>query len=127
MRGKTLRCAVAMAAAALLGACASAPEYPGAHPDVLIVVDNTHTAISSLTVDLVPEFGSRERLGTVRMNERKEFRVRRTKTVGRFRLLAEPLAGDKVYSSRFALNDGDRIAWDLLMNSVYFEGNRAGR
>lgn len=127
MSGKMTRRALGVVAAALLwSGCATVAEYPDTSRarDVTIVVDNTNTANSSLTVDLLSEFGARERLGTVRMNEKKSFTVKRTKMGGNFRLVADPLGGERMFSHTFALNEGDRVAWDLHMNSVFFQGNR---
>lgn len=117
-----------MAAAIVTAACAGTSEYPTPNPDdsTIIVIDNTSSVASSLTVHLVPRHGTRVRLGTVRLNERKTFRVPRSAT-GTFRLVGQPLDGRDLSSQTFAISKGDRIEWRLDRNRIRFQGNALRR
>lgn len=120
----------ALATAVLVSwGCAGTAEYPSATPegDAVIVVDNTGTLNSEATIHLIPNHGTRRRLGTVRLNERRTFRVSSNLLTGNYRLLADPLGERDMVSHEFTLARGDQIEWDLHMNQVHFSGNRSHR
>jgi len=107
-------------AALTAAACAGNPPPGDGIGDAFVVVDNTATTISDATIKLVDDLGVERRLGSVALNERKEFRVD-TPLAGQYRLVADILGERDMVSTPFTLVEGDVVEWDLGSNVVGLE------
>jgi hypothetical protein len=109
----------------LASGCATQAAYPGdrSSHSAVVVVNNTNTSLSSITVWLLAPGGERQKLGTVNLNETRSFPVRRAAVAGTYRLRAEPLGDRDFTSNSFSLRDGDTVEWNLRRNYVQFRGN----
>ena len=117
------------AVALWLGGCASTLPYPdgGQERGVTIVVDNSRTSFSSMTVHLLAPDGTRIRLGQVGLSDdKKTFTVNRPNLSGTYRLSADPLGRSPVTSHTFPLGRGDVVEWDLRQNFVQRVGRVSG-
>lgn len=115
--------------ALLLGACGGSLPYPSSGPEdeIRIVVDNTRSSFSSMTVHLLGPDGSRIRLGEVGLREtKKTFTLQRTQAAGTYRLTADPLGRSALTSHTFPLARGDVVEWDLRENFVQRVGRVVG-
>ncbi|HEX2166665.1 MAG TPA: hypothetical protein VHG09_05445 [Longimicrobiales bacterium] len=116
------RHAAAVCAILLASACASsgttADGTETVDPDaVAVTVNNDLIPPSSVTVWIVPESGSRRRLGTLSPNGQETFSFSPT-GVGEYRLLAEHLAGGSTVSNPFVLSDARTLTWRLSSSVV---------
>jgi hypothetical protein len=119
-----LRFLLAFLALGGLLACASSTPYPGSVPRTALIIDNTTSALTSMSVHLLTPEGGRVALGTVKLNESRTFTLRRSLRAGSYRL--EARGTRKVVSSEFRLDAGDLIEWDLRRNRVRFQGHDSG-
>lgn len=119
------RLAAVALAGALAAGCGGPPEPGEVEADAaLVVVDNTDATISSATIYLLPENGIRQRLGTVTLGKEARFTVQPTAAL-QYRLVAD--AGvDELVSRPFTFTEGDRVTWDLDLNTVFY-GAEASR
>ena len=102
-------------------ACASAGSSDGPWPagDVVVEVDNTQPSYRDLTIFIQAEQGTRWRLGSIDLNQRKVFTFDMPGSRGRFRLVAEsPLARDRM-SDFFSLTPGSEVEWDVDLNRLW--------
>lgn len=109
--------ALALSAAA----CAPGPDpatYPADMDRGVVVVDNTQSTIADATIFLVPEHGTRVRLGDVMLNREKRFPVV-PMMANRYRLVAD-LGTDELWSRWFTFNEGRIIEWDMPDNQVRY-------
>lgn len=113
-------------ALALTGCAASVDlPTPGASAgSAEIVVDNTADVFDEMTLWLVPQYGLRQRLGTVLRNERRVFVVKKLSRVPDYRLVADPVGSDMT-SKSFRMGPGDRVEWDMSVNAVDHMGRVA--
>jgi hypothetical protein len=119
--------ATPLLAVAVVG-CSSKAVYPGdrVSDTAVIMVNNTNTVLSQMTVHLIAPGGERKRLGNVNLNESRSFTIRRANLSGTYRLLAEPLGHREITSHSFALSEGDAVEWNLRQNFVQYRGSLKG-
>lgn len=113
----------------LASACGGTLPFPSTSPEhgITIVVDNTRSSFSSMTVHLLAPDGTRVRLGEVGVREaKKSFTVQRTNVAGTYRLTADPLGRPTLTSHTFPLGRGDVVEWDLRENFVQRLGRMVG-
>ena len=107
-------------------ACAAGPGPDQGGDEVergVIVVDNSSTAYSSLTVYIQGRAGIRERLGSISLNERKRFTF--DPTSSEYRLIAD--AGiEEIVSRSFVFDAGTLVEWDLDRNGLNFRAATEG-
>ncbi len=90
---------------------ATAPGEPSRAP-VELIVDNRNSSNSSITVYVV-RVGTRERqrLGTVRMTEKKSFKFSQYFNGARYRFIARETGGQEWASDAFLITPGDIAEW----------------
>jgi len=96
-----------------LAACAGTRRAPGqGRAPVNLVVDNTNSTNSSITVYLLHAgSGQRSRLGTVRLGERKGFTYGNYLNGARYRFVARETGGSEWASDEFVVTPGDVAEW----------------
>jgi hypothetical protein len=99
---------------------ASAPARPGVPAEpVTVVVNNTITPPTRITIFITPESGQRRRLGEVGAGQSAVLTYRGTTAGQAFRLVAQLLGSGQVLASRgFALSGVGVVEWDLYRNVV---------
>jgi len=127
MRDATLiRNAVVTSAFLVLAACSSASTATGAAPapggggggGVAIQITNDVVPPTTITVWIVPETGSRRRLGTVSPNGRQTFRFNPGIASMDHRLLAQVSGGQNRTSNPFVLNGVTAVQWNVSSDLV---------
>lgn len=114
---------LAGATACSTGQSARSPFDRGSGGDrATIVVDNTNSGMSDLTVYLEHEHGRRDRLGSVSLSERKSFVVRNQDWGARFRLTGDPLGGRDIRTRVFRLHAGMDVIWNVSGNNLFLGG-----
>ena len=108
-----------------LSACASGggmgggeEEAAGGGDQVRVVVDNDMIPPSNITVYIVPESGTRRRLGTVAGSQRSTFRYTPSARTMQFTLLAEVVGENDRRSESFNFVDVNGIEWALSRRNV---------
>lgn len=106
---------------------ASAPGQPSRAP-VELVVDNRNSSNSSITV-YVMRVGTREkqRLGNVRMAERKSFKFTAYFNGARYRFVARETGGEEWASDPFVITPGDLAEWKTHRGVVWVSEPARGR
>lgn len=115
------RHAVTVCAVLLAAGCASsgstAEGTDAVDPNaVAVTVNNDLVPPASITVWMVPETGSRRRLGTISPNGQDTFSFSPT-SAGEYRILAEHVGGGSTTSNPVVLNGVRTLTWSLS-NSV---------
>ncbi|UCC24379.1 MAG: hypothetical protein JSU98_11650 [Gemmatimonadales bacterium] len=123
--GHNLRVALLTGLAVLISGCAT-NRFPGQSPSAIITVNNEHSVLNHVTVYLVPSLGTPVRLGTVDLNDSRNFTIRRGQLSGTYRLWARQGAREGFYSPEFTLAERDVVEWDLRMNHVFLLGTTDG-
>jgi len=120
---RTTRLTAAILLTLGLAACASATtrSAPGqARDSVDLVVDTRNSSNRSITVYLVhARSGQRNRLGTVRMGERKSFGYSTFMTGARYRFVARETGGSEWASGVFTVTPGDVAEWRTHRDVVW--------
>ena len=124
-----LRAYLALAAVAAVAAgCATstADEDPfsgsaveAADPAAVIQVETDVQNVESPTIYLIPEPGSRIRLGAMDNEPSRNFAVEQLPSATRFRLMAD-YGAEELVSRSFDISQGDVITWDLALNRLFF-------
>ena len=113
---------LAFAMILLAGACASASGggqagAAGEEPrGVAIVVENTGTLSSDLTVYVVGASGTRQLLGSVAPNRNATLQYRGPMVGGQYRLLGRPNGGRDILSNPFNFGGATTIRWNIQSN-----------
>lgn len=103
------------------GCAASAPTRGSAPPEsVTVVIDNTRSGASSLTIYITPP-GAPDmvRLGTVRLSEEKTLIFDRRLRTSRYVLIGRETGGEEITSRVFTLTPGDQVEWDVSRNRLW--------
>lgn len=103
------------------GACASADEPGGdfgLRGDLVVEVDNTRESHADLTVYILPDGGSRRRLGSVTLGARRRFAFQRRATQTRFRLFADSNTRRDLVSEYFTVTNGAVVVWNVARNTL---------
>lgn len=134
-RARKTKAAATTVLAALLAvapaACGGGGEVESPYGDLgpreaLVVVDNENTAISEMTVYLVPANGVRRRLGTVTLDARETFTVTEANWGSGFTLVGDPAGSGRIVTRRFQLARGNVIEWEVSRNRVFYAGRTGG-
>ena len=113
---------LAFAMILVAGACASASGggQAGAAGErqrgVSIVIENTGTLSSDLTVYVVGVGGSRQLLGSVAPNRNATLEYRGPMVGGQYRLLGRPNGGRDIQSNPFSFSGATTIRWNIQSN-----------
>ena len=115
------RVLLAFAMLLVAGACASASGgQAGAAGErgrgVTIVIENTGTLSSDLTVYVVGVGGSRQLLGSVAPNRNATPEYRGPMVGGQYRLLGRPNGGRDIQSNPFSFTGATTIRWNIQSN-----------
>jgi hypothetical protein len=113
---------LAFAMILVAGACASASGggQAGAagesQPGVSIMIENTGTLSSDLTVYVVGSSGTRQLLGSVAPNRNATLQYRGPMVGGQYRLLGRPNGGRDILSNPFNFGGATTIRWNIQSN-----------
>ncbi len=112
---------LAFALILVAGACAStsggqAAAAGEAQRGVTIVVENTGTLSSDLTVYVVGASGTRQLLGSVAPNRNATLQYRGPMVGGQYRLLGRPNGGRDILSNPFNFAGATTIRWNIQSN-----------
>lgn len=87
--------------------------------EAAVVVDNVNSGVSDLTVYIVGEFGTRQRLGSVGLSDEETFTVEGLNWGGQFVLVGDPLGGREIESRSFQMTPGTVVEWRIRDNVLY--------
>lgn len=110
---------VAFALILIAGACASTAGGGKAREGqrgVSIVVENTGTLSSDLTVYVISTSGTRQMLGSVAPSRNATLQYRGPVLGGQYRLLARPNGGRDIVSNPFSFGGATTIRWNIQSN-----------
>lgn len=104
--------------ALVVAGCASSgaggtDEAAGGASGVTVEVNNDLVPPAQITVFIVPETGTRRRLGTVPQGGQRSFSFDPRVPSMQFRLLAEATGGSNSQSNPFPLAGASRVQWDV--------------
>ncbi len=104
-------------AACATGGAAGTESGAGIGSDVTIVVENTESPGSTISVSLVSSTGDRTLLGSVGPHQTETFQVS-VPTDRAYRLVAGLTGGGDIASDRFPLSPGAQVRWTLPFNTL---------
>lgn len=112
---------LALALILVAGACASttggqAGAAGEGQRSVSIVIENTGTLSSDLTVYVVGASGTRQLLGSVAPNRNATLQYRGPMVGGQYRLLGRPNGGRDILSNPFNFGGATTIRWNIQSN-----------
>ncbi len=110
--------AFGVSACASSGGAAGDGDVAASGDEVRIVVDNDTSPPSNITVYVVPESGSRRRLGAIPGSQRSTFRYTPTSRNLQFTLVAEVVGEDDRQSETFNLVNVAGIEWAVTRRNV---------
>lgn len=97
----------------------SASATDAAEPAAVIQVEADVQNVESPTIYLIPEPGSRIRLGAMETEPSRNFAVEQLPSATRFHLMAD-YGAEEMVSRSFDMGQGDVITWDLELNRLFF-------
>ncbi|HEX8359515.1 MAG TPA: hypothetical protein VF613_05385 [Longimicrobium sp.] len=117
---RPIRTLLALLLVMVVAACASSSGGRGQNANgregVSVLVENTGTLTSDLTVYMISSSGTRQILGSVPPNRNVTLRYDGPRSGGQFRLLARPNGGRDILSNPFGLGGVSTVRWSLQSN-----------